>query len=79
MAAKRDIIPAGHIERSILLIRGEKLMLDAHLAKLYGVPGQAHNQAVRPNTGGFPTDSMFRLAEAEKVQVVTNRDYLERL
>ena len=58
-------IPAERIERSIFLIRGQKAMLDADLAELYGVETKAFNQAVRRNIGGFPQDFMFQLTANE--------------
>jgi hypothetical protein len=54
MAAKRDIIQAERIERSILLIRGEKIILDIDLAAVYGVATKALNQAIKRNAGRFP-------------------------
>lgn len=73
------LIPAERIERSILLIRGQKVMLDSDLAELYGVPTKALNQAVKRNSERFPSDFMFRLNVAEKRDVVTNCDHLTRL
>ena len=49
------------IENSILLIRGQKVMLDKDLAKLYGVPTKRLNQQVRRNLRRFPADFMFQL------------------
>lgn len=49
----------------ILLIRGQKVMLDADLAELYGVSTKALNQAVKRNLPRFPEDFMFRLDAAE--------------
>lgn len=54
-------IPAPAIESRILLIRGQKVMLDSDLAELYGVPTKALNQAVKRNLDRFPEDFMFRL------------------
>ena len=48
IATSKLAIPAERIERSIFLIRGQKAMLDADLAELYGVETKAFNQAVRP-------------------------------
>jgi hypothetical protein len=79
MADKRAIIPMERIERTILLIRGEKVILDADLAALYGVPTKALNQAVKRNRGRFPADFMFRLGRREKSEVVTNCDHLQGL
>jgi hypothetical protein len=67
-----NLIPSERIERSILLIRGHKVMLDADLAELYGVPTKVLNQAVKRNKDRFPTDFMFQLTDAEKNEVVTN-------
>ena len=72
-------VPAERIERRILVIRGQKVMLDADLADLYGVPTKAFNQAVKRNRIRFPEDFMFRLNRNEKAEVVTNCDYLKRL
>jgi len=47
------------IERAILLLRGQKVMLDEDLAELYGVEVKALNQAVRRNVERFPEDFMF--------------------
>lgn len=65
MAEERSIVPAERIERSILLIRGQKVMLDADLAKLYAVETKALNRAVRRNMDRFPMDFMFQLSAEE--------------
>jgi len=67
------------IERKILLIRGQKVMLDADLAELYGVTTKALNQAVKRNSERFPPDFMFRLNRREKDEVVTKCDHLRKL
>ena len=59
------LIPIERIERSILLIRGEKVMLDADLAEIYGVSTKVLNQAVKRNAIRFPEDFMFRLTAPE--------------
>lgn len=76
--------PSAHplvprIEGRIQLIRGLRVMIDADLAQLYGVPTKALNQAVKRNAGRFPTDFMFQLDAAEKAEVVTNCDHLQKL
>lgn len=73
------LIPTERIERSILLIRGEKVMLDADLAEIYGVTTKVLNQAVKRNAIRFPEDFMFQLTEREKAEVVTNCDHLVRI
>jgi hypothetical protein len=62
-----------------LLIRGEKVIVDADLAEFYGVPTKALNQAVRRNMDRFPADFMFQLNRNEKMEVVTNCDHLKKL
>ena len=53
-------VPAERVENSILLIRGEKVILDRELARLYGVSTKVLNQAVRRNLDRFPEDFMFQ-------------------
>ncbi|MEY2491236.1 MAG: hypothetical protein QOH24_187 [Verrucomicrobiota bacterium] len=60
-----DIIPIKRITRSILYLRGQKVMLDVDLAALYGVPTAHLNRAVKRNSGRFPSDFMFRLTAEE--------------
>ena len=59
------MIPATRIERSILLVRGQKVLLDMDLAELYDVTTKALNQAVKRNQSRFPKDFMFRLSAKE--------------
>ena len=75
----KEQIPLEVIERSILLIRGQRVMLDADLATLYGVPTRVLNQAVRRNSRRFPEDFMFKLTQLEKNEVITNCDHLKNL
>jgi hypothetical protein len=72
-------IPAERIEQAILLIRGQKVMLDADLAALYSVPTKALNQAVKRNERRFPPDFMFRLTKREKDELVTKCDRFQKL
>jgi hypothetical protein len=60
-----SLIPAERIERSILLIRGQKVLLDSALAELYGVETKVLNQAVKRNLARFPDDFMFQLTREE--------------
>ena len=72
------LIPRKRIEQTILVIRGHRVMLDADLAKLYGVPTKVLNQAVKRNKSRFPRDFMFQLTGQEaatlRSQIVTSRD-----
>ncbi len=79
MIDSKEIVPYEVIDRRILHLRGHKVLLDADLAELYGVPTKALNQAVKRNRERFPEDFVFQLAAAEKVQVVTLCDHLARL
>ncbi|MBW8877364.1 MAG: ORF6N domain-containing protein [Acidobacteria bacterium] len=59
------LVPVERIERTILMIRGEKVILDADLAALYGVSTSRLNEQVRRNQGRFPGDFMFQLTAEE--------------
>jgi len=59
------VIPVERITRAILLIRGQKVMLDEALAALYEVEVKVLNQAVGRNAGRFPADFMFQLTTEE--------------
>ncbi len=60
-----ELIPLNQIERSILVLRGLKVMLDEHLAVLYGVEVKMLNRAVKRNLDRFPADFMFQLTAEE--------------
>ena len=60
-----SLVPVEVIEKKFLLIRGQKVMLDADLAELYGVPTKALKQAVKRNIKRFPSDFMFVLTYQE--------------
>jgi hypothetical protein len=59
------LVPVERIEHTILLIRGQKVLLDRSLATLYGVPVRQLNQAVKRNRNRFPPDFMFQLTWEE--------------
>ena len=63
--SRHALIPVERIEQSILLIRGQKVMLDRDLAALYGVETKNLNKAVRRNLDRFPADFMFQLTAEE--------------
>ena len=62
---KTSIVPSERIYRSILLVRGHKVILDKDLADLYEVSTGNLNKAVSRNIGRFPEDFMFRLTTEE--------------
>ena len=53
------------VTQSIVVVRGQRVLLDAELAALYGVPTKALNQAVKRNSARFPPDFLLRLTTAE--------------
>jgi len=67
------------IAERILIIRGQKVMIDADLAQLYGVPTKRLNEQVKRNRERFPHDFMFQLTAGEKTEVVAICDHLARL
>jgi len=54
-----------NIDSLITTVRGQKVILDAELARIYGVPTKALNQAVKRNQDKFPEDFLFRLTPQE--------------
>ena len=56
----------------MLTIRGHRVMLDADLAELYGVPTTSLNEAVRRNTGRSPEDIMFQIT-ADEVETLRSQ------
>ena len=72
------LIVTARIARQILVIRGQKVMIDADLAALYDVPTKRLNQQVKRNTGRFPSVFVFQLSRAERDEVVAYCDHLQR-
>lgn len=72
---ERSLVPEERIARAILILRGQRVILDSDLATLYGVKTKALNQAVTRNIERFPSDFMFQLTEEEgallRSQIVT--------
>jgi hypothetical protein len=72
-----SLVPAERIEKSILLVRGQKVMLDADIAALYGVETRVLIQAVKRNLDRFPEDFMFQFTGEElnswRSQIVTSK------
>ncbi len=79
MNLQKELIPIESIEKRILFIRGQKVILDADLAWLFDVPTRTLNQAVKRNTERFPADFIFQLTENEKIEVITVCDHLPKL
>lgn len=72
----KTVVAHKKIEKRIFLIRGHRVMLGNHLAKLYGVETKALVQTVKRNIKRFPEDFMFALTDEEfrnlKSQIVTS-------
>ena len=65
MDGQISLVPVERIERAIILVRGEKVMLDSELAEIYGVETKVLNQAVKRNVSRFPSDFCFQLTQSE--------------
>jgi hypothetical protein len=63
---RKSVLAPIPVETRILLVRGQKVLLDSDLATLYGVEVRALNQAVKRNEERFPPDFIFRLTAKEK-------------
>jgi hypothetical protein len=79
MSKTKAIVPQLKIEQRILLVRGDKVIIDADLADFYGVPTKRLNEQVKRNKRRFPEDFMFQLTADEKSEVVVNCDHLAKL
>ena len=69
MGDKKELVPAEVIVAKILILRGEKILLDRDLAELYGVETRVLNQAVGRNKKRFPEDFMFVLTREERTRI----------
>ena len=76
-SASADVATVEEIERSIHVVRGQRVMLDHDLARLYGVTTKQLNQQVARNRDRFPGDFSYRLNQQEftslKSQIVTSK------
>jgi hypothetical protein len=74
---QKAIVPIERIEQQIYLIRGQKVMFDVHLARLYGVPTKRLKEQVRRNRQRFPDDFLFELTGEEffslRSQIATSK------
>ena len=79
MKLESGLVPIELIQSKIIVLRGERAMIDRDLAVLYGVSTKALNQAATRNRKRFPPDFMFRLLSQEKEEPVTNCDRFHTL
>ena len=73
MSTPSNLIVPERIERRILFVRGQKVLLDFQLADLYEVETRSLNQAVRRNLERFPSDFMFQLTEDEALSIMRSQ------
>ena len=74
MAKKKsssELLPQDAIEQAIYLVRGQRVMLDSDLAKLYGVPTFRLNEQVARNRKRFPVDFAFQLTQKEFANLIS--------
>ena len=82
MSEDRAQDAAVRVEEMIVTVRGDRVILDQHLARLYGVTTKALNQAVKRNPGRFPADFVYQLTFQEvtglRSQIVTSNTAPDR-
>ena len=77
---KEDITLSQHdIEKLIITIRGEQVLIDQDIAKLYGVTTKRLNEQANRNIARFPSNFRFELTKEERDEVVANCDHLRSL
>jgi len=75
MEDTQALVPTERIETMILVLRGEKVILDAEIAGLYGVETRAVVQAVKRNSERFPKDFLFQLTQ-EEVRILRSQSVI---
>jgi hypothetical protein len=75
--AEKSLVPVERVQRALLILRGRRVILDADLASLYGVPVKRLNEQVKRNAARFPDDFVFRLLPGEfaglRSQIATSK------
>jgi len=81
MAKKKSsaLVPDEVVMNKIVIVRGQKIMIDRDLAELYKTSTFRLNEQVKRNLKRFPPDFMFQLTEKEKDEVIANCKHLESL
>lgn len=74
-----SIITTKDVEKRIIILRSQKVLIDADVAELYGVETRRVNEAVKNNPEKFPYGYLFELDKYEKKEVVENFDHLNKL
>lgn len=65
------LMASDEIQKMVRVVRGQRIMLDFDLARLYGVPTSALNQAVRRNADRFPEDFAYQLTQQEFTNLIS--------
>ena len=76
---EQSLVPLEAIAGLILVLRGQKVILDADLARLYGITTRRLNEQVRRNSPRFPVDFVFQVTDDEKEELVANCDRFNNL
>lgn len=79
MQKVEDIVKYEQVKDCIITLRGQQVMLDADVARLYGVETRIVNQAVKNNPEKFPEGFLIPLSIIEKQEVIKNFDHLQSL
>ena len=79
MAKSRALVKEETVQDRILLVRGQRVIIDADLAEFYRVPTKRLNEQVKRNKDRFPDDFIIQLTSAEKQEVVAQCDHLSKL
>ena len=69
-----EIINTDDVQGRVIVVRGQKVLIDRDVATLYGVDTKAVNQAVKNNASKFPVGYIFTLNEREREELVKNFD-----
>ena len=77
---KGEVALSQHdIEKLIITVRGEQVLIDQDIARLYGVTTKRLNQQANRNSARFPSNFRFELTKEERDEVVANCDHLQSL
>ncbi len=78
---KAELVPVTteEVEKRMIILRNQPVLIDADVAELYGVMTKEVNQAVKNNPDKFPYGYLFELDKYEKAEVVKNFDHLNKL
>src|SRR5579864_4372568 len=74
-----QIIMQDQVQEKIIIIRNQKVIVDADVAELYGVETKRINEAVKNNPEKFPSGYLFEITQHEKTELVENFDRFKKL